>query len=360
MQPTAATNTKITHQEQPAFPYPPSWVDRLTAWISRLPGPAWLYYFGAALILYLMYLSVKWWETGSPRATISQWSILIGLIGFYYLAAVYYLDIIARDAMERLRPAIDGPAYRVAELEYRLTTMPPKLVWLMTLLGTIGGVLTVLGIRVGALFYPGPAFASLPATVLEVAIIIFIDVGFFVGSYHTVHQLRIVSMIYTELTKVDLFNQAPLYAFARLAGYTAISWSIPQYFWLTSGLEQAAFGVLLGFFTVAVILGIITFTLPLLGIHRLLARAKEQLQGETNIRLQAILRLFEQELEKGDFAQMDAINKAIDNAERERRIVDSIPTWPWQPGSLRGAVTAFLLPLVLWLATRFLERLVEP
>lgn len=30
-------------------PYPPSWLDRLTAWVDRLPGPYWAYYFGLVL-----------------------------------------------------------------------------------------------------------------------------------------------------------------------------------------------------------------------------------------------------------------------------------------------------------------------
>jgi hypothetical protein len=70
--------------------------------------------------------------------------------------------------------------------------------------------------------------------------------------------------------------------------------------------------------------------------------------------------VFDQAFEQGDLSQMDAINKAIDNAERERQIVDAIPTWPWQPGTLRSAVTAFLLPLILWVVTRVLERVFGP
>jgi hypothetical protein len=284
--------------------------------------------------------------------------VLVAVIGFYYLASIHYLDDIARDAMERFRPAVEAPMRRVAELEYRLTTMPAKMVWLMTLLGTIEGTLTLAGMASGTLSYPGvAAFASVPATLLEVAIILLIGIFFVIGVYHTVHQLRTVSLLYTELTNVDLFQQGPLHAFARLAAYAAISWIMPQYFWLTSGLEAAAFGIALGFLFIIVILGIITFTWPLLGIHQLLAAKKEQLQGMVNKRLQKCLVAFDQALEKGDMAQMDAINKAIDNAERERRVVEAIPTWPWQPATLRGAVTALLLPLILWVATRVLERL---
>jgi hypothetical protein len=346
--------------EHADFPYPPSWVDRLMAWVALRPGPAWLYYFGVAALFHAVYLLVKWQE-GELGDALSPWGALVASTGFYYLASVHYLDNVARDAMERFRPAIEAPPRRVAELEYRLTTMPPHMVWLMTLLGLLEGGLTIAGMLSGTLAYPGPlAFATLPAAVLEATIILLIGVFFVIAVYHTVHQLRVVSIIYTELTKVDLFKQGPLHAFARLAAYTAAVWLIPQYFWQTIGLEAAASRVSLGFLCMAVVLGWITFTWPLLGIHRLLVGEKDRLQDTVTKRLQECLQAFDQALERGDLAQMDGIHKAIESAVRERQIVDALPTWPWPPGTLRGALTAFLLPLFLWLATRLLERFVGP
>jgi hypothetical protein len=35
-----------------------------------------------------------------------------------------------------------------------------------------------------------------------------------------------------------------------------------------------------------------------------------------------------------------------------------LPTWPWQANLLRGFVTALLLPILIWFATRLLERAV--
>src|SRR5262245_31869019 len=110
--------------------------------------------------------------------------------------------------------------------------------WLMTLVGMGNVALTLMGIASGTLTFPGlVTFASLPARLLEGAILIIPSSIFStIAIYHTIHQLRTVSMIYTELTKVDLFKQGPLHAFARLAAYTTIIWVIPTYFWLTSGL----------------------------------------------------------------------------------------------------------------------------
>jgi hypothetical protein len=355
-----ASRAFVAQPEQAAAPYPPSWVDRLTAWVARRRGPAWLYYLGMAVLIYAAYLLVKWWD-GTPIDFYPRSVVLTVGSTFYYLGVIHYLDDVARNAMKRFRPAIEAPPQRVAELEYRLTTMPPRGVWLMTLIGILEGGLTLAGIVSGVLVYPGPAIlTSVPAALLEVTLVMLVGVFFLIGVYHTVHQLQTVSSIYTELTKMDLFNQRPLHAFARLAAYTPIAWLIPQYFWLAAGLESGAFTVALGFHATAMILGAITFIWPLMGIHRLLAAEKDRIQAAASKRLDISLQMFDRALDSGDMAAMDAVGKAIGNAERVRAVVDAIPTWPWQPGLLRGAATAFFLPLIIWVVTRLLERLFSP
>lgn len=351
-----ATSIKVASRERNIVPYRLSWVDRLTAWVEGLPGPAWLYYVAAMALYYVAYFLVKWWEGGFP-VPFSRTIILTIISAFGYLGTIHYLDKVAREAMVRFRPAIEAPAARVADLEYRLTTMPARTVWLMTLLGALAGTLMLAALVSGVLVYPGlRIFASIPAAVLEVSIVSLVWVLFAIYAYHTIHQLRTVNIIYTELTKVDLFNQGPLHAFARLAAYTAIALTIPQYLWFTAGLTGAAFGVSVGFLSVAIMLGVITFFWPLYGIHRLLAAKKEQLQSEASRRQEKSLQLFAQALDKEELAVMDTIGGAIRTAELERQIVTAIPTWPWQPGLVRGAMTAVFLPLLIWAATRILER----
>jgi len=44
----------------------------------------------------------------------------------------------------------------------------------------------------------------------------------------------------------------------------------------------------------------------------------------------------------------------------EKAELASIPTWPWETATLRAVVTALVLPAVLWLITRILERVLGP
>ena len=67
---------------------------------------------------------------------------------------------------------------------------------------------------------------------------------------------------------------------------------------------------------------------------------------------------FRQCVKRDEHDEMDKVLKTVDGAERQIAILERIPTWPWQPGTLRGVVTALFLPILLWLITRILERLI--
>jgi hypothetical protein len=63
------TDHTLFHEHEPApsrahaaqTPYAPSWVDRFTDWIERLPGPSWAWYAAAAAVLAVL-VTVSQWE----------------------------------------------------------------------------------------------------------------------------------------------------------------------------------------------------------------------------------------------------------------------------------------------------------
>lgn len=63
-------------------------------------------------------------------------------------------------------------------------------------------------------------------------------------------------------------------------------------------------------------------------------------------------------VDPGDGSMIEAGNRALSTLIAERDLVNKVPTWPWTTGALTGFLSAVLLPLGLWLVTRFLERLV--
>jgi hypothetical protein len=74
--------------------------------------------------------------------------------------------------------------------------------------------------------------------------------------YHTIHQLRLVSHIYTSQAIVNLFDLSPLYAFSNLTSQTAIGFIIYLSMWALTAPEFTSDPVGLGttiFFSVIII-----------------------------------------------------------------------------------------------------------
>ena len=130
------TNPRSENRPQP---YAPSWINRLTAWVGRLPGPSWLYYLGLGVALFLAQAIVLWVEGAFPSGTLPAFGYLAGAIAFI-LALFHYLDEWAGGALATLRPALNTGEQGYSELHYQLTKLPAR----STLLASLAVLTTVL------------------------------------------------------------------------------------------------------------------------------------------------------------------------------------------------------------------------
>ena len=62
-------------------------------------------------------------------------------------------------------------------------------------------------------------------------------------------------------------------------------------------------------------------------------------------------------LDQAKITGMDDLHKALASLDLERAHLSRVPTWPWQPETLRGLVAALALPIVIWLIQYGLGRL---
>lgn len=62
--------------------YPPSWIDRFTAWIDNLPGPVWLLYALSLLAAALLINAVFWTMLRSPESAMSLRRSLADWVGW--------------------------------------------------------------------------------------------------------------------------------------------------------------------------------------------------------------------------------------------------------------------------------------
>ena len=175
-------------------------------------------------------------------------------------------------------------------------------------------------------------------------------------TYHIIRQLRLVNAIYSNHTRINLFDLKPLYAFSKLSASTAVGLVATMYGWLLinpelltdlSGLIGA------GSFT---ILAVAVFVWPLVGAHRLMETEKERMLHDIDLQFGAVFAMFNQRLREGDYAATEMLNGTICSLEIQRERVKAIPTWPWRPETARFVLTAVPLPLVLKAIQLLVER----
>ena len=339
--------------------YPPSWVDRLDDWLDALPGPTWRIYAVFALLLVLINAVIKWADGAYPPGTFHPFHVVVMISGVWYMGLIHYLDRAAGVAMDRFRPVLDGPARRLARLEYCLTTMPARNTLVVTVLGILLGIWVLAASMQGVALSPAAlAFTSPVSIWFEGAVCIFLNTAFVLFVYHTIHQLRTVNRIYTTSTRIDLFNLTPLYAFSLLSALTAGGGLLLMYAWVATEPDLADDKISLAAALTTGVVALLTFLWPLLGIHRMLATEKIQAHTEVGKRIKLCFDELHRRMDKNFPAEVDTPIKVMAALQQEQAYLDKLPTWPWQPETVRGLATAVLLPIALWIITRVLERIV--
>jgi hypothetical protein len=334
------------------LPYPPSWVDWLTRAIDRLPIPAWAFYGLLLGALVLVNNAMNWVIGAYPPWTFELFASRFLPAAVFALVMVQYLNRVAGSKLEAFRPALDVDEQEYQRLHHQLTTLPAR----ETALVSLGGVAFV--ILLYATELPSEVLGKLsPAVLANVFILDVIpSVVLAVLIYHTIHQLRMVSRIHAMAPDIDLFEPAPLYAFSHLTARTGLGlFAITLYSYVVDPRIDVV-----GVFLTVVILGlaVAAFTLPLEGMHNRIVVEKYRLLLEANRRMKVTIARLHGSVDERDLSVADDLNKTLASLQLERDAIARMPTWPWEPGTFRAFVSVLLVPIVLWLIIRALERFV--
>lgn len=352
-------------------PYPPSWIDRVLQRLDSLPGPAWLTFLvlgvaGIALQLGIQVSSGDYHP--GPYLRLHVW--LMGSFA-YLLAMIFYLDKSAASAAERFRPVLkssdpkapaDEHSMSYAELRYRLTILPPRLaIW--------SGVLGALFLGFGSLFWLARTPAALMTTFnlsarplpMTVALSHYVLTQAIAGMLilHTIRQLRLINHIYLHNARLNLYRLQPLYAFSIPAALTAGGFLVYNYIWFAAAppLLEHPVGRTLGIFFSAI--AVLTFAWPLWGVHRRLVQEKKKLLLESSTHFEAAVAQLHDRINRDQLSEMDDLHKTLTSLEIEQAALRRIPTWPWEPGVMRGVMAAVFLPIIIWLIQTLLEKLLK-
>ncbi len=336
-----------------------SWFDALLRRVHSLPGPPWVFVVVATLALALALHLADFVDR--PDRFHVRADLVVGAASppiFVWLALA--LDRVARRSVARLRPALDPNGEPEAVITADLTRTPNTHAWLALVIGAVGGVASVLqapenwGIDMAD---PGLAYlAALGLAVLtEVLLLGLLS--------HIVHQLRVVARVHRGV-RVDLFHLEPLYAFSILTAATGLALlaliiglivflSLAIGTFLLVGTSDIAITVVIAALAVA------CFFVPLVGLHGRIADEKAARMADAQTTLATVLAAVRTRVADGDLDGAAKLKDAMLAADASVVAIARISTWPWRSETLRGFVSAVLLPVGLFLAYELLRRALD-
>jgi hypothetical protein len=279
----------------------------------------------------------------------------------YLPALIHYLDARASRAFEAMRPILEATDTEVEDLRCRLTTLPA---WPTILVSLATLLLPLLVDELRRQAGQPDVFAVLGVASVSYWLVYFLYrlLWWLFGTliYHTLHQLAQINRIYTRHTRVNLFRMGPLYAFSSVTALTAIGIIIPPYIFVALVPGALADPITVAYMLPITGLALLAFVWPLLGIHQILAAEKARILDENALRFEAAIQELHQSVDSGELKELGITNTALATLESERGLLNRIPTWPWQPETVRMLFTALALPLGLWIAQYVLQRVLGP
>jgi hypothetical protein len=329
-----------------ARPYKPSWVDRFTNWVEKLPMTGRAFYAGLGLGLILIQVLFLLLDGGLAVAEVLlPVSIFNALLIPYALALIHLLDDQAVDALDALRSMLKITEPELYALRFKLSNIPSR--------GTlIAGLVTLIfTILMERLWIVPARFTALEQLPIFAIVFHIIDKSpaIVLGAlfYHTFWQLRLVNIINSNYIHISLFNLGPTQVFSKLTATTAVGLMVVIYGWMLINPDLLADPVSLGAGVILTVLAVAIFVWPLWGVHRLVEMEKARALRELDHRFEEVFAKFDQHLHDDDYAETEKLNGTIASLEIRRKRISEIPTWPWRPETARLALTAIALPLIL-------------
>jgi hypothetical protein len=335
----------------------PSWMDRLIQWIDGLPGPAWLFYALIWLPITLIVNVVLWIDGSVPFGKYGSIEVLFPPLVFSWLALYHYLTRVASASLQSYRPLLNADDAEFAQIDYEFTTLPRRLGWLTIPLALAFGISFLLS---DPTILGGPAPNTVLPSVVGLMGGLFTSATLFGLLIRTFRQLRTVRKLHAQATNINLLKLEPAHAFAKLTASTAIGLILILFLGtaatsLGDPLESfTAVGI--GSLVVLALFAAVIFVIPLTGMRDRLEDEKKRMVNETTDLLQMTSDILESKVRNRDYADLQGMETAIRALIRKGETFESIPTWPWTTGTIRGFASTLLLPIFLWVVTQLLGR----
>ena len=326
-------------------------IDRFLEWVDRLPGPAAIAYLVLGIVLALVAHLVFWASSTYPVGDVRLNVLLPAFAIAWFGWLLYTLNRVGRETFDEFRPALGDPdsedGYR-----RRLTSIRDRD-------AILAGLATLAVIAVMFYGFVRQSRAQIPIEIESVSAPLWGVASFVLGILllHTIMQLRLVSHLSAVARNVDIFKPAPINAFARLTAVSALGLIAFVVAYMLYTPDQPFPYVVQEIALLAV--AVASFVLPLRVMHGRLLVEKRRLLGDAQERLKAVLERIHAAVDRNDLAASEPLRNALESVRAEIDVLDHLRTWPWSTATIRGFVTALLLPIGLIVFSQVVTKLLN-
>jgi hypothetical protein len=342
-----------TSRNEPV-PFTPSWIDRLILWIDHRPIPSWLFYVLSSLGLILFLHAIFWIDGAIPVGSMDYFVTANAFFVVYWLVLYHYLTRVGSRSLAMFRPLLPAADSDIPSIDYRLSTLPQRLGWASVLLGILFSLREILP----AAEPFGDLVPHTPLPILfDVLATMFIATTFFCLIFRSVRQLAMVRRLHAQARNINLLKLQPAHAFSLLTSRTGMG--VILIFVFSYLLQPSAFSTSFDIIAAALFsaVAVAIFVLPIIGIRDQIERVKEETLDKVSDLLQQARDDLHARVIRRAYDDYKGIEDTVEALVHEREFLEAVPTWPWNPRTIRGFASTLLLPILLWLATRLLERL---
>lgn len=324
-------------------------VDRAFNWLEQRPGTAVPWIAVAAVVLELVGHIASWLSGETPVGE-PRFELILPLpFLVFFLTLIVVLDSVAQSAFDEFRISLDEPAETIGRLRADLTSIPD-------IPAAIAIVMSIVINNLGAGSDGTGPPAEPPLTGMILAAFWFLTISALgLLLLHTLRQFRQVRRLLARVARVDLLEPGPINAFSRLTAATAGGiLTIGVLFAVVDAGDPSPYG--LGVELVFALIAFAFFLLPLSGIHSRLSAEKGRLLGGVNVRLRLTLDRIHHMVDADDLGRADDLHKTQTALLAERDLLLRLSTWPWSTGTLRGFLSAVMLPIFIGVVLRLLSN----
>ncbi|HKJ27191.1 MAG TPA: hypothetical protein VJ965_06115 [Anaerolineales bacterium] len=332
----------------------PSWIDRWIEGIDYLRMPAWLFYLLAVLALTLVFELSLWIDGTVPFGTYGMPPAVFPPIFLIFLVLYHYLTRVSSQTLQSFSPLLDVSEEELARIETRFLILPHRIGWLLMAVSVPMAFPFVWG---------GPATWGdlLPNTQLPYLVLLLIIVPFnytfacLLG--RSFRQIKMIGELHAQVTKINLMKLEPAHAFSKLTSRTGIGLFLIVLFGFFYNPNSINSSWSIFNYIGVVSISLVIFIVPVIGIR---SKLQEQKRNEL-YRMEDLIRItndsLHQKIENSNFDDLGGIQSALNMLTRERDQIESVSTWPWNPGTIRGFTSTLILPIFFRYLYQFLDTL---